>query len=250
MTNAQLTLQRQELTDSKRALLDKRLQGARQAATLRHWPEGIRPRAPREQLPLSFAQERLWFLDQMNPGLAVYNLYQAVRLNGGLDQSALEQSLNDLIRRHEALRTNFTTQEGEPVQVVAPARRLELRQADLTLLADPAREAVLQHMLRVEAARPFDLAGDLLLRALLVRIGADEHALLLTMHHIISDGWSLGIILRELVGRYEALAAGRPAAMPALPVQYADYVVWERETFQAPDLEKPLPYWRDQVAGI
>jgi len=139
MTNEQLTLQRQELTGAQRALLEQRLLGVRSAATLRQRSSGIRPRAPRSHLPLSFAQERLWFLDQLHPGQAVYNIYQAVRLTGHLDRSALELSLNDLLRRHEAFRTNFTTQAGNPVQVVAPERRLEPGFADLTALAGAAR---------------------------------------------------------------------------------------------------------------
>ena len=250
MTNEQLTLQRQELTGARRALLEQRLQGARSAAALRQRSSGIRPRAAGGHLPLSFAQERLWFLDQLYPGQAVYNIYQAVRLTGHLDRSALELSLNDLLRRHEAFRTNFTTHDGSPVQVVAPGHRLEPMFADLTALAGPAREAELQRVLRAEAARPFDLAGDLLLRALLVRLGPTEHALLLTMHHIISDGWSLGIIFRELAQRYETFAAGAPVPLPELPIQYADFAVWERGTVQAAELEKPLAYWRNQITGV
>src|SRR5882757_4504001 len=138
MTNEQLTLQRQELTGAQRALLEKRLQGARSAGTLRPRPADIQPRAPREHLPLSFAQERLWFLDQLYPGQAVYNIYQAVRLTGHLDRAALELSLNDLLRHHEAFRTNFAMHAGGPVQVVAPERRLEPGFADLTALAGAA----------------------------------------------------------------------------------------------------------------
>ncbi|MBI3885787.1 MAG: amino acid adenylation domain-containing protein [Opitutae bacterium] len=251
MTNEQATLRRQNLSSSQQALLERRLQSARQTARSADLGRAaIPPRPPGARIPLSFAQERLWFLDRLNPGQAIYNVYQAARLRGPLDSPALERSLNDLVQRHEVFRTTFAVDEGEPVQTVLPAGPVAPATADLSGISEAARPGELLRLLRREAARPFALTDDRLLRVLLVRLGPTEHALLLTMHHIVSDGWSLGIVFRELAERYAAHAAGDAAAPAPLPVQFADYAVWERAGGRSADTEKSLAYWRAQLAGV
>ncbi|HEV2735390.1 MAG TPA: amino acid adenylation domain-containing protein, partial [Longimicrobiaceae bacterium] len=194
-------------------------------------------------LPLSFAQQRLWFLDRMEPGSPAYNMPAALRLRGAPDVAALRRSLDALARRHETLRTTFAERDGEPVQVVHPASRVPLPVVDLG-----ARGAV-ERLAREEALRPFDLAAGPLLRALLLRLGAEEWALLFTVHHIVSDGWSTGVIVREVSELYSAFTEGRQASLPALPVQYADYAAWQRAVLAGEALEAQLAWWRDRLAG-
>lgn len=186
------------------------------------------------ELPLSFAQQRLWFLDQLEPGSAVYNVPVALRLIGELNVSALESSLNEVIRRHEILRTNFVTVDGRPVQVIAPERVLELTSEELD---QPA------------AQRPFDLAQGSLLRCGLLRLSPREHLFFLTMHHIITDGWSLDIFFRELAAHYRAFCRQTPPQLAEPPLQYADFAVWQREQFHSAMLETQLTYWKEQLAG-
>ncbi len=200
--------------------------------------------------PLSFAQERLWFIDQLEPGNPLYNMPAAVRLRGRLRPRALAASLSEIVRRHEVLRTVFQTREAKAVQRLLPPRPLELPLVDLGALAGAAREAELGRWRREEARRPFDLAAGPLVRATLLRLGAEEHAVLWTMHHIVSDGWSMGIFLRELAALYAAFAAGEGSPLPALPVQYADFSWWQRRWLSGEVLERQLAYWRRQLAGI
>ncbi|HVR97061.1 MAG TPA: amino acid adenylation domain-containing protein, partial [Thermoanaerobaculia bacterium] len=189
-------------------------------------------------LPLSFAQQRLWFLDQLEPGSAAYNIPLAVRLTGELSAGVLAGVFAEIVRRHEALRTTFTSREGRPVQVISPPR-VDLPVVDLSLVSE--REAL--RLAREEARRPFDLQRGPLLRLTLLRLSAREHVLLLTQHHIVSDGWSMGVLLREIA----ALCAG--SALPELPVQYADFAVWQRRWLEGEVLEAQLAYWRRQLAG-
>ena len=200
--------------------------------------------------PLSFAQQRLWFLDQLEPGKAIYNLPAAVRLSGQLDTSALSRSFDEVVRRHESLRTTFESVDGQPRQVIAEPAALPLPLIDLTDRGVSEREAEVACLVGEEARRPFDLAAGPLLRAKLLRLGNDEHVLLLNMHHIISDGWSLGVLVRELTKLYAGYAAGREPQLPELPIQYADYAVWQQRWLQGPTLEEQLSYWRKQLAGI
>ncbi|HEY0739193.1 MAG TPA: amino acid adenylation domain-containing protein, partial [Herpetosiphonaceae bacterium] len=199
----------------------------------------------------SFAQQRLWFLDQLAPGMTAYNLPSAVRLSGCLDLPALEQSLDAIIRRHEAIRTTFATVDGQLVQVVAPepAQPADalLPLVDLRHLPGPERDAEIRRLAMEEARRPFDLEHGPLLRAGLLRVDDDEHVLLLTMHHIISDGWSLGVLVRELVALYSSFAAGQASPLAPLPIQYADYAMWQREWLTGEVLEAQLDYWRQQL---
>nr|WP_225937950.1 non-ribosomal peptide synthetase [Myxococcus sp. RHSTA-1-4] len=201
-------------------------------------------------LPLSFAQQRLWFIDQLEPGSATYNIPSALRLVGILDRTALERAFAELVRRHEALRTTFVAVQGQPVQVIASASgAFPLATVDLTEQPAGTREAEARRLAEAEAQRPFDLAQGPLLRATLVRLAGEDHVLLLTMHHIVSDGWSMGVIVRELTALYGAFVSGQPASLPALPVQYADFAAWQRGWLQDQALEAQLSWWREQLGG-
>ncbi|HEY0014879.1 MAG TPA: amino acid adenylation domain-containing protein, partial [Longimicrobium sp.] len=198
---------------------------------------------------LSFAQERLWFLDRFERGTS-YNLPFTLRLRGALDVDALERALGEIVRRHEALRTVFAEVDGSPVQVIAPSSGLPVPVKDLSHLPEETREAEVQRELVEEGgARPFDLSAGPLFRAALLRLGAEEHVLLLSMHHIVSDGWSMGVLYRELSALYEAYREGRTSPLPELPVQYADYAVWQRAQLEGEALDQQLSYWRERLAG-
>jgi amino acid adenylation domain-containing protein len=204
----------------------------------------------RTDLPLSFAQERLWFLDQLEPGSAFYNLPFALRLRGTVDVDALERSLGEIVRRHDALRTVFLEQGGTPRQVIAPFGGFGLTMTDLSHLPGETREAEVQRELIAESTeRPFDLSAGPLFRASLLRLGAQEHVLVLGQHHIVSDGWSMGVLYRELSALYEAYRQGRASPLPELRVQYADFAVWQREQLEGAALERQLSYWRERLAG-
>ncbi len=209
----------------------------------------IVPVPRRGPLPLSFAQQRLWFIDRLEPGSAAYNMPYALRLRGRFDPAVLGRALTEVARRHETLRTVFGTTGEEPVQVVRDAKPAVVPVADLRGLAAGPREAELLRLASDEAARPFDLAAGPLLRVAALRLGEAEWALLLTMHHIVSDGWSAGVLLRELSEWYGALAGGRRAELPALPVQYADYAAWQRGWPTGEALEAGLRFWREQLEG-
>jgi amino acid adenylation domain-containing protein len=204
-----------------------------------------RPRS----FPLSYAQQRLWFLDQMSPGTDAYNIPSAMRLRGTLDVPTLTRSLKEIIRRHEALRTTFEVGEGEPVQVIARAAAFMIPLLELAAEDASEREAEMQRLIREETAQPFDLARGPLLRAKLLRVAADDHVLLLTLHHIICDGWSIGVFMSELAALYEAYASGQQSPLAKLPIQYADYARWQREWLQGEVLEQQLSYWKEQLAG-
>ena len=200
-------------------------------------------------LPLSFAQRRLWFLDQLSPGSAVYNIPYPLSLTGELDPAALRSALAELVRRHEVLRTAFPSGDGEPQQVIAPAGAFPLPVMDLQGLEEPERSRETAALAAKEAVRPFDLAAGPLFRAALLRLGPQRHVLLLTMHHIVSDAWSMEIMLRELAALYDACAEGRPSPLPELPVQYADFAVWQRQWLNGEALSRQLEYWRKRLAG-
>ncbi|MFP2913665.1 condensation domain-containing protein, partial [Pyxidicoccus sp. 3LFB2] len=182
---------------------------------------------PREgPLPVSFAQQRLWLIDQLQPGSPAYNIPTALRVAGTLDVAALESSLRALIERHESLRTTFVVHEGEPTQVIHPAANFALPLVDLRALPADEREARARHLVTEEALRPFSLVTGPLIRASLLRLEPTSHVLLVTVHHIVSDAWSSGVLVRELAALYEAFLQGRPSPLPELPVQYADYAAW------------------------
>ncbi|HEX2645245.1 MAG TPA: condensation domain-containing protein, partial [Thermoanaerobaculia bacterium] len=202
--------------------------------------------------PLSFAQERLWFLDRLWPGDTSYNLPAALRLSGPLDAGVLGRVFPEIARRHETLRTRFVEREGRPFQAIEPAVDLPLPVIDLAALEEERREAETRRLASAHATWPFDLGKAPLLRVTLLRLAAESHVLLFNVHHIISDGWSFGVLNREVGELYESLAQGRVSsqgALPALEIQYVDYAVWQRDLLQGAELERQVGYWRDKLAG-
>lgn len=206
-------------------------------------------RSNADVFPASFAQQRLWFLSQLEPDSASYNTALAVRLRGPLNRAALEQSLNEIVRRHESLRTTFDERDGELVQVIADDRPIDLPAVDFSLEPPSERQALAAAAARVEAHRPFDLRSGPLMRVRLLKLGPQEHVLVLTLHHIVCDGWSSQILAREFVTLYEAFHAGLPSSLPPLPIQYADYAVWQRGWLQGSVLEERLAYWKKKLKG-
>ncbi|MDT5295930.1 MAG: hypothetical protein QOJ76_2810, partial [Acidobacteriota bacterium] len=200
-------------------------------------------------LPLSFAQQRLWFIDRLEGASPFYNSPAAVRLSGHLDVEALRRTLSEIVRRHEALRTRFVEVGGEPRQLIDEAREVELAVTDLSHLSEEEREAEARRLAAEEARRPFDLAQGSLLRAGLLRLGEEEHVALFTMHHIVSDGWSMGVLVKEVAALYEAFSCGEESPLAELEIQYADYAVWQREWLQGELLERQMQYWRTQLGG-
>ncbi|HEY0603973.1 MAG TPA: amino acid adenylation domain-containing protein, partial [Herpetosiphonaceae bacterium] len=215
-------------------------------------------RVPRDgPLPLSFAQQRLWFLDQLEPGNPFYNIHTALEVTGPLDRRAVEQSLNEVVRRHEALRTTFSMRDDQPVQVIAPVLSIELPIVDLRDLPEDARESEALRLAAEEAGQPFDLQHGPVLRARLLWLDHERHIMLLTMHHIVSDGWSMGVLVRELFACYRAYSAPGSeqietgaAILPPLPIQYADFADWQRQWLQGPVLEAQIDYWKRQLADL
>ena len=201
-------------------------------------------------LPLSFAQQRLWFLDRLLPNKAAYNIPTVWRLRGQLDALALERSLNELVARHETLRTRFVLSGDAPVQVIGPPSAVALPITDLSAMPQAEREARARQITDTEAHQPFDLEAGPLLRAQLLRLAAEEHLLLLNVHHIVSDGWSMGVLWRELSSLYTAFVSGHAPDLPRLPIQYADYAVWQREWLQGEVLEGQLAYWKEKLADL
>ncbi|HEU4869658.1 MAG TPA: amino acid adenylation domain-containing protein [Pyrinomonadaceae bacterium] len=230
-----------ELSASQRAALVMRLKKKPAETTP---DESIPRRKDSGPVPLSFAQQRLWFLEQL--GDSNYLVPATSRLIGPLDVAALERSLNEIMARHDALRSTFTTIDGQPMQIIAPRLPLTLAPVDLTHLPESER-ATETRRLREEALRPFDLERGPLFRASLLRLAEEEHLLLLTMHHIVSDGWSLGVLIRELATLYENFVEGTTPNLPELPIQYADFAVWQREWLSGEVLERQLQYWREQL---
>ena len=197
--------------------------------------------------PLSFAQQRLWFIDEFEGGSAFYNLCAAVQLEGSLDYQALKRTFNEIVRRHESLRTSFASIDGQPVQFVNAVASLPLPLLDLSSLDHDARDAELQRLRRDEAQHPFDLSLAPLIRLSLVRLSPDQHVALVTMHHIVSDGWSIGVLVKEVATLYDAYTNGKESPLEELPIQYADYAAWQRERLQGDALEQVLSYWRRQL---
>jgi amino acid adenylation domain-containing protein len=202
------------------------------------------------EFPLSFAQQRLWFLDQMSPANPFYNINAAVPFQWPVNAALLERALNEIVRRHEALRTTFTVAESEPAQLVHSDLALALPVVDLRGLPKADQEAETIRLATEEARMPFDLTKGPLIRATLLRLGEHESLFLLAMHHIISDGWSMGIFFQELTEIYNALALGRPPALPELPIQYADFAVWQRDWLQGEVLAEQLAYWKRQLRDL
>lgn len=206
-------------------------------------------RLPRDQgLPLSFAQQRLWFLDQLEPESSAYNVPATIVLKGPLHITALEQSLQHIVKRHEVLRTTFESVSGKAQLHIHENFEIALPVLDLSKFDEPTRDHKVQVIATQEAQQPFDLSQGPLIRAKLLRTAEEEHVLLLTLHHIVSDGWSRGILFRELGILYESLSAGRSPSLPDLPIQYADFSKWQRDWLQGEVLDKQLSYWRKKLA--
>lgn len=230
---------RSALTPAQRALLEKRLRGASTRTT------EIPRRADDGPAPLSFAQQRMWFYAQLEPDRPTYNIPISVTLTGPLNIAALEDSLNAIVQRHAVLRTRFTTVGDEPIQIIAPTLHIPL-----TVIHTPAlSEAEVENSLTLEARIPFNLTQGPLLRARLLRFTDTQHILQLTFHHSIFDGWSLGIFFRELGTFYTAHITGKAPTLPALPIQYADFAVWQREWLQGKKLQQQFSYWKQQLSG-
>jgi amino acid adenylation domain-containing protein len=201
-------------------------------------------------LPASFAQQRLWFLDQLEPGRASYHIPAAVKLVGRLDIPALERALNEVIRRHEVLRTTLIADRGIPRQVIAARLEIPLTVYDLSCLPEHVRDVCAEDRIREQAERPFDLARGPLVRAGLLRLNEREHIAMVTMHHVVSDGWSIAILTRELSALYQSFLLGQPSPLPEPAIQYADYAVWQRNWLQGAVLHVQLDYWTKQLAGV
>ncbi|HEX6290855.1 MAG TPA: condensation domain-containing protein, partial [Herpetosiphonaceae bacterium] len=243
------------LSPEKRALLHYLLE--EEGITAAQTPALTEIERPAE-LPLSFAQQRLWLLDQLAPGNPAYNIPLVVRMSGALDVAALAHSLNAIVARHEALRTTFAAINGRPIQVIAPALELDVPLIDLhsegTRLTEAEREAEVQRRATEQALYRFDLARGPLLQAAVLQLDQQEYVLLLVLHHIIADGWSTGVLIRELAALYAASISGAdPALGPVgtpLPIQYADFAIWQRQWLQGKVLDQQLGYWKRQLADL
>jgi acyl carrier protein len=217
-------------------------------------PGGLRApeirRVPRDvDLPLSFAQQRLWFLDRLSPGNPFYNLMTAMRLFGKLNVEALELSLSEIMKRHEILRSRFESVRGKPYQRILPPEQVKFPVIDLSSLEEGEKEERARLLAVEEGGRPFDLTRGPMLRVVLLKLGEEDHVVLFTLHHIVSDGWSTSVLVGEVAALYDAFCAGKPSPLPELPVQYADFAVWQREWLQGAALEAQLSYWREQLGG-
>jgi amino acid adenylation domain-containing protein len=237
---------RTRLTPAQKALLEKRLRSASAAKAART----IIPRRPRpDSIPLSFAQQRLWFLNQLEPESTAYNISAAFRLVGRLDRAALERALNEIIRRHEILRTTFRVLDGQPAQIISPHESMSLDFSKLAETNAESAEERVRNLVYEEANAPFDLSAGPLLRARLLQMSESEHVLVLSMHHIVSDGWSNALLIREACVLYESFLKGSESPLPGLPIQYADFAIWQRHLLGSPQFEDQIDYWRRQLDG-
>jgi len=245
-----LSSRRSGLSEAKRRLLEERLRGVRGVTDAPVQKTVIRARPKQGSIPLSFAQQRLWFLDQLVPNNPFYNSSGAARLESRLDYVALERSVNEIVRRHEILRTRIEVEAGVPVQVIDEFEWRRLEVEDLTSLTEEEREAAVARMARADAETGFDLSRGPLLRVKVLKVAEEQHVMLWTTHHIVTDGWSTRVMIGELGELYEAFRAGESSPLEELPIQYADYAVWQREWLKGERLERELGYWRKQLTGI
>ena len=235
------------LSPQKRALLELRLKQS--GAPLKPEPT-IKSRPDRGSARASFAQQRLWFLEQLEPGQAAYNVPRAIRLSGPLNIEALRATLTELISRHEPFRTHFLNVDGELRQIIKDDINIPLTEIDLTSFPKTEREAEAKQLTKADAGRPFDLNNGPVIRTTLLRLDTEEHILLLTTHHIVSDAWSAVILFREFGELFEAFTNGRAASLAPLAIQYADFAEWQRDWLQGQELEEQLSYWKQQLAGV
>lgn len=245
-TREEILARRARLSATQQQQLDRRLRGEISA---QQRPVHIPRRSVQGPAVLSFAQQRLWFLDQLEPGSPFYNIPEAVRLQGILDTSALQQSLMEVVQRHDILRTTFDVVDEQAVQIVTSADHFQLSLIELQDIPLSEREAELHQRMKEEAQRPFDLTRGPLLRATLLRLNPTDHVLLLVVHHIIADGWSMGIFVHEVATCYSSIGNTQPISLPDLPVQYADFSHWQREWLQSGVLDRQMNYWKQQLSG-
>ena len=245
--NPDLTGRLSGLSPEKLALLERMMQ-ARQSSARNI--AAIPRRTPGPTAPLSFAQQRIWFLDRLAPGNPYYNECAPWRLSFELDPEAIQAAVNEIVRRHETLRTSFQEWDGEPVQVISPHLEVELTQIDLRPLDAAAREAAAQREVQRDADTPFDITQPPLFRTTLLRLDEDDYTLILTMHHIVCDGWSMPVFFNEFSALYEAFVEGAPSPLPELAIQYADFAVWQRSLLGAGVITRQIDYWRRQLAGL
>ncbi|HYX27929.1 MAG TPA: condensation domain-containing protein, partial [Pyrinomonadaceae bacterium] len=234
-------------SDAKRELLERLLRGeANEHADV---SQTILPRALDTKAQLSFAQERLWFLDQLMPDSPFFNVPLAVRLRRPVKLDALQRSVNEIIRRHEVLRTAFVTVDAEPSLIISPCLESKIKIIELGSLDATTAEAESRKLIHEEVQRPFDVSRAPLIRTTLIRLSATDSILLLTMHHIVSDGWSLLLFFKELAALYEGFLANRAPQVPALTIQYADYALWQKDWLRDEVVKPQLAYWKDQLGG-
>ena len=241
------------LSPNKRQLLELLLkEKARKAepAPAKATPVKIPRREKFSPGPVSSAQQRLWFIDQLDPGTPAFNIPAAVRLLGSLDVKVLERCFDEIIKRHESLRTSFAADDGLPLQFIATALKFEIPIVDLRHLPEAERMAHVEKLVTSECQRSFDLTRAPLLRATLVVLGEQDHVLVMMMHHIIGDVWSVRVVMKELAALYEAFSAHQPSPLPELPIQYCDYATWQREWLQGEDLQSQLAYWKGKLSGM
>ncbi|MBW4677719.1 MAG: amino acid adenylation domain-containing protein [Desmonostoc geniculatum HA4340-LM1] len=229
-----------DLSSAKKALIEKWQKGKFKVST-------ISKRPILDSAPLSFSQQRLWFIDQLHHGSSFYNIVGGLHLKGALNVTVFQQSLNEILKRHEAWRTIFLTRDEQPIQVILPELTWELPIINIEYFADKNWQAEVQRLAAEEAKKPFDLTNAPLVRATLLCLGKEEHIFLLNMHHIVSDGWSIGVFAQELATLYAAFSQGQSSPLPELPVQYADFAIWERDRLQGELLKTQLSYWKQQL---
>ncbi|HEX3558083.1 MAG TPA: condensation domain-containing protein, partial [Pyrinomonadaceae bacterium] len=246
MSTSEQSERLKKLSPAKRALL---IQALQKEAARDKQPETIPRREGQGNAPLSFAQQRMWLIDRLESGSVAYNVPFAVHLKGRLDVAAFEQSINRIIERHEVLRTTFELDGDQPTQVIAAALALSVPVLSLEETPAGQREEEARRLAAEEARRPFNLMKGPLLRVALLRLEEQDYVALITMHHIVSDGWSDAIFIQEMVALYEAALAGRPSPLPELPIQYADFAIWQRERLQGESLRDLLAFWKEELAG-
>jgi len=236
-----------DLSPVQRAILEQRLRQKRASV-----PKARITRQSREEnsFVLSFAQQRLWFLHRLAPESNAYNIPNALHASGPLNLDALARSINEIRRRHEVLRTTFAVRDGQPVQIIRPAEAEKLPIADLSGLAEAEQQPLAQQLIESESNRAFDLERETALRVSVLRLKQDEHVILFTMHHVASDSWSIGVLVREMATLYDAFSTGKQSPLPELPIQYADFAVWQRQWLQGRELENQQNYWRRHLSGM
>lgn len=243
MENDILT-EKDKLSEAKRILLERRLKGKRKKTS--EGSEIVQSNV--SNAPLSFTQERLWFVYSLDPESSAYNIPILLKFKGALNVQMLEKSIDEIIKHHASLRTNFKNIEGQPVQIISPDTRFELTKIDLRNAGENSKQEEAQNLIQKEVDKPFDLANDLLFRASLISLKENEHLLIINIQHIIFDGWSIDIFFNELSKRYESYVIGKDLSLPKSEIQYTDYAIWQRNYLKGKQYKKLLEYWKSQLA--